>query len=142
MKKSSQIHCYSRELQVLLEYFNSIFSSYTVTIQVAGMFLIVVNSTLALAYSSIRGLVLGSAFFVIVLLQYKNYGTVYEESCTTLETWRTVRSDPWFRRYCKSCRPLRVNMGRYYFADRTLVLTMLSIILDNTANLTIGVQQS
>ena len=97
---------------------------------------IVINATLAVLHGSPRSLVLASALFVIIIYVYKTYGSLYEESRVTWESWkRGGRTSPWFRRYCRAHRPARILMGSFFYADKGLALTIFSIVLDNTANM-------
>ena len=66
---------------------------------------------------------------------FKRMGNIYTESQELLSEFLPACSTPWFGRTCKAYRPLRVNVGSFYYADRTLVLTILTIILTNTASL-------
>ena len=75
------------------------------------------------------------AVTVVLLYLFQRMGNVYTESSELLSEFVPNYSTPWFRRVVKAYKPLRVNVGSFYYADRTLVLTILTIIFTNTASL-------
>ena len=120
---------YAREVAVLTQHFNAIYGISTLTQEFMLTLAIVVNITFAVLHASPRSLVMASTLFIIVIYAYKTYGTLYEESRTTLESWkRGGRSSAWFRRFCRAYRPPRVVIGSFFYADKSLTLTILSIV--------------
>ena len=140
----AKIRKFSRELAVLVKHFNTTFGYYSLSVQVMGIVTVIVNMTFAVLFLSIRGLILAAAFCVVILGAYKNYGVLYEESKKSISQWSgytaTESQQRWFCRFTKSCMPLRINIGAFYYADRSLMLTMLSTILVSTANLALTIR--
>ncbi|CAG7827734.1 unnamed protein product, partial [Allacma fusca] len=63
-------------------------------------------------------------------------GELFEISKDTLDSWRKMKRNAWFRRFHYSCLPVRVNIGQgLFFADRGIRLTLLEIISTNVSSL-------
>ena len=137
----SRIRKYAGEMAVLSQHFNAVYGMSMLTQELLMIVAVVVNTTFALLHGSQRSLVMASTLFVICA--YKTYGTMFEESRATLESWkREGRRSPWLRRYCRAYRPPRVNIGSFFYADKSLTLTILSIMLDYTASMALTIQQN
>ena len=95
----------------------------------------VVNLFLAVIYGSPKGVVVGILSCVLIQIMYGNLARIHEVSGDVLLSWKQHNTPKWFRKFERSCRPLHVLVGRYYFADRELVLTIFSIVTNYTANL-------
>jgi len=128
-----------RSISVLLQYFNGDFGFYTLTMEIIVIIAVVVNFTLAVTEQSLRGFVIASLAVPIVLFTYGNYGAVFDSAKDTLTSWKTTTRGGWFFKYCRSWRPLRINIGSFYYADRALALTILSIFLNYTASLSLSI---
>ena len=66
---------------------------------------------------------------------------VYETSSDVLRSWRQVspRDVPlWFPRFLKSCRIVYVPVGSFFYIDRGLVLTVLSMMTNGAMTLILG----
>ena len=77
------------------------------------------------------------AIFSLGLLTtfWKGLGVVNENSGEVLALWKKQSRLPLhFRTFLLSTRPVRVEIGSYFYADRTMVLTLLDIITTNTFN--------
>ena len=48
---------------------------------------------------------------------------------------RAENNSAWFRRYFHAYRPPRIAMGSFFYVDKGLTLTSLSLILNNTASM-------
>ena len=128
---------FSWELSVLMQYVNAKFALYILTLEVLGIVTVVVNATFTVTHHSPRAAAISTTLLILTLHSYKNFGNVYEESSKSLRRWSSsmVPAKSAFSKFCRAYRPLRVRIGRFYYADRSLMLTILSIILVNTANL-------
>ena len=63
-------------------------------------------------------------------------GAVYETSMKVLWKWRRTTVLPSHaRKFLRSTRPIRVLIGDYFYVDGTMMLTLLSIITQNTFTL-------
>ena len=126
------------ELSVLMQHYNCTFQIWAVISESTWIFTAIVNASLAIVKLSPRSTAMVIAVSTILLYLFKRMGNVYTESRELLSEFLPTCSTPWFRRTCKAYRPLRVNVGTFYYADRTLVLTILTIILTNTASLVVA----
>ena len=113
------------------------------TLEIIIVIAIVVNTTFTVLHGSSRSLVIASTLFVIIIYAYRTYGTLYEESRVTWESWkRAGRSSAWFRRYCRAYRTPRILMGSFFYADRALTLTIFSVVLNYTANMVLTAREN
>ena len=127
-----------RSLQVLQQQFASFYGNFMSALQAIGIWCVVLNTYVAVVGGSVHALVLavGMAYGFVQLLEAT--AEVYHTSSDVLHEWRRVnrRDLPlWFPRFQKSCRLLYVPIGRFFYVDRGLVLTVLSIMLNNSASL-------
>ena len=61
---------------------------------------------------------------------------VEEKSTEFMESVKPLEGrQPWLRRFLKSVRPLRVEIAMVGYADRGLILTVATLIVDNTVSL-------
>ena len=97
---------------------------------------VTINATIAILYFHPRGIITATVTFPLLLYSVKASGNVYEESQKSLKCWRKMdHKSKCFAKYSRSCRPLRIRFGRFFYADKTLLLTVVSTILAETANL-------
>ena len=76
--------------------------------------------------------------FHLLLHFVRARGNVYEESRETLESWKRLEyKSKYFAKYRRFCRPLRIKFGRFFYAERILLLTVLSIVLVQSTNLVV-----
>ena len=126
-----------RSFQLLQKQFASFYGNYMSFTQTSAIYVVVVNTYLAVVGGSVRSLVLavGMAYGVVQFLEAM--AEVCHTSSDLLHEWRRVsRADLplWFPRFHKSCRFLYIPVGRFFYVDRGLVLTVLAIMLDNSAS--------
>ena len=75
------------------------------------------------------------SFYVLVTV-WKGLGDVYQNSVEVLATWSQQEGNSLLlRKFIRSTRPVRVEIGSYFYADRSMVLTLLDIITQNTFSL-------
>ena len=94
-----------------------------------------IDITIAVVNQSVRALLVAASIGTMMFYLYTKMGEIFEESRDILHAWLPSCNDPWSRKRCEANRPLRVNVGSSYFADRGLIFNMLSIVLQNTSNL-------
>ena len=72
---------------------------------------------------------------------------MHHESVALLTQWKSlfggsrngvIGKGPWFRRYLRSCRPVDVPVGSFFYVDKGLILTSLSIVTNNAASLVLA----
>ena len=98
----------------------------------------IINCSIEIIVLSLRASLVAMAALVILIAVFGNLGKVYEESRTWILTCRSMRQNSWLARQFIATRELRVKVGLFFHIDRSLVLTILSIILTNTANVVMG----
>ena len=73
---------------------------------------------------------------IFLTLTFRALGQVFAESENRLMAQKRVMGrDKWFRRFLRSCRPLRFEIAHLYSVDPLMSLTMGSFVLQNVANL-------
>ena len=83
------------------------------------------------------------AMFSLGLLTsfWKGLGAVYETSVDVLAKWKEQGTPSvYVRKFLRATRPDRVQIGRYFYADGSMVLTLLGIVTENTFNVLLTVR--
>ncbi|CAG7787057.1 unnamed protein product [Allacma fusca] len=123
------------KLTVLTTIFNTIFSPWLMTIEVMFINAIVANLFLAIVVGQVRFLIIGMLCVVNVVFLFSSCGDVYEQALKTLDSWMLLLHRREFRKFYRSCLPWRISLGGFYFVDKALVLTILSVVVHQTLNL-------
>ena len=85
--------------------------------------------------SAVRAFLVTILCFAVLTIVWKGLGTVNENSVEVLAKWKKKeRLPPHVRKFIRSTRPIRVEIGGYFYADRCMVLTLLDIITQNKLN--------
>ena len=84
-------------------------------------------------------MLIGTVALSILVSIWKKLGELHEASFLTLSAWRRMKSAPWFRKFLRSTPALRVQVGRFFYVDKMMILTLLGIIIQNTSNLLLTV---
>lgn len=73
----------------------------------------------------------------------KQLASVFEASRDVLDSWQRElhRIPRWGRAFHKSCGLISVPVGSFFFVDNGLILTVLSIVVDNSASLILAYRQ-
>ena len=114
---------------------------YISLIQTASIFAVVFNTYKAVILGSVRALLLALTVCMGHIQFIEATAQVYDTSSDVLRNWRHVRRrdvPPWFPRYLRSCRIVYVPVGSFFYIDRGLVLTVLSIITNGATSLILG----
>ena len=74
-------------------------------------------------------------YVISLAVGFKAFGQVYEKSEEVLSHKRTQLGGKWFRRFHRSCRPLKIQVAGLYFVDPPMCLTMGSFVIQNVANM-------
>ena len=85
--------------------------------------------------------IVGSSAWFYLQMAFQTIGNVSEGSEEMLFAWKPLGIDPWFGRFLKSCRLMRVGIAGFYYVDKQMSLTLAAIILDGTVNMLIAEQQ-
>ena len=84
------------------------------------------------------------AMFSLGLLTsfWKGLGAVYETCVDVLAKWKQQeRSPQYVRKFLRATRPDRVQIGSYFYADGSMVLTLLGIVTENTCNVLLATRK-
>lgn len=129
-----------RELQVLLSTVN-----YTFAYVLPGHKLLFMLLTIRAVYMMVKfpglprllGILLVAALGTYLGLIFTFLARFYEYSRETLFSWRSPQAgqDQWSLKCRRSFRPMKVEIGGFYYVDFGIVLTMFSIIIDYSVNL-------
>ena len=80
----------------------------------------------------------GLCAWIYLQLAFRLLGNVCENSEGSLKEFARMGGNPWFTRFLKSCKPLKVSMGGLYYVDRGMPLTLAAIIVESTVDLVIA----
>ena len=131
----------TNQLSILLIWFNGAFRYWTLEWEVLFILLLVVNINVAVLTQSVRALLVAGPVFVMMMYLYTRMGEIYDESRDFLRNHIPNSEVEWFKRIRKAYRPLRVTVASFYHADRSLILTMLAIITQYTANMVLTLKK-
>ena len=63
------------------------------------------------------------------------FGDVHEASVDVLKRWKRKERLPLHaRKFLRATRPIRAEIGRYFYVDRAMILTLLGVITESTFN--------
>ena len=128
----------NRKLAVLMANFNWTFSTWALVVEVMVIAAVVMNSSIAILFLSARAAPIGIAALTLLVTVFGSLGNVHSRSRKLILTCRGMRGNAWLTRHYIATQELRVKVGSFFYADRSLVLTILSIILTNTVNIVMG----
>lgn len=134
----------ARRIELLLNEYGQMFGRSIFYGEVVQVFIVIFSSYASVrssGVSSLRSLTVAVALSWVGQQWLGKLADVYEGSRITLESWKDAGNlhDRLFRRFLKATKPMRVNVGGFFYADRMLVLTVGGIMLQNTASLLITV---
>lgn len=140
--KVEEIRQHITELSLVL---NMLSSAFTYLILMANIVVatvaIVFNATMAVVNLQLHRLVIGSLLFGQILYLTKQMGSIYEFG---LELGQEVKSQialpKEMRKSWYAWRVPRRSVGNCFYVDREVPLSILSVILTNTANFIIEVR--
>ena len=75
--------------------------------------------------------------FIIYRYIWSKFGEVYEQSVTKIlgQVNQLQQRSLTMKPFVRAMRPVKMKEGNFFFADRMMMLTVLGIILENTASL-------
>ena len=127
-----------RAIAVVQAHYAGLYRHYIAIIQTASVFAVVYNTYQAVTGDSVRALLVALAVIFGHMQFIDATAQVYDSSADVLNRWRCVdRGDVplWFPRYLRPCRKVYVPVGSFFYIDRGLVLTVLSIINNASSSL-------
>ncbi|CAG7784778.1 unnamed protein product, partial [Allacma fusca] len=128
-------------LQRLQGFYNYLWANVNIWYEVGLIMGCMLGNFGAVRYDSVRAV---QQAFAGVILAYHllhiwgKMGALNETSKCVLSTWECQKSDIWFRRFLAAAKPIRVELGSFFYADRGIKLTILATILENTMTLLIS----
>ncbi|CAG7786856.1 unnamed protein product [Allacma fusca] len=136
--EEEDINHFYHELSILQQIFNASYSYWALGAQTFLTVFCIANIFQAGALQNPRGLLNAMFQMFLIKLIFKHLAQIYESSAPTLESWRETKGSVWFQKYLRACKPLRVVVGSFYYADNTLILTMISVISANAASMIVA----
>ncbi|CAG7730401.1 unnamed protein product [Allacma fusca] len=134
---SEFIHHY-RKLSLLQTCFNKVYGTWVLGCEAGLIWVVVINIFIMVVFGTVRSFVNTFITSWMFLQLFKMLGQVHDLSKEILWSWKgapaqnhTIASTKCIAAF----RPLHVSVGSFYFADKSLFLTILSIILTSSANL-------
>ena len=122
-----------------MQHYNGTFQYWALIAQTTWIFTAIVNATIAIVKLSLRFSIMCIAVIIVLLYLFKKMSYIHTYSVGLLtHALPPFSRAPWFSRVCLAYRPLRANVGALYYADKTLVLTIITTILSNTATLVLA----
>ena len=76
-------------------------------------------------------------YVVFLVIFFKALGDVYDLSEKTVGQQKRNMGNKWFRRFHRTCWPLKYEIAGMYFVDPPMSLTMASFVLENVVNMLI-----
>ena len=127
-----------RSLAVLRAHFAGLFRHYVSFNQLSATLGVVIHTYQAVVTGSLRSLIISLVVFYGHILYLNVSAEVHDASANALLQWRRVGKGHvplWFPRFLKSCKNVSVPMGNFFYIDRGLVLTYMSVVAHNSASL-------
>ncbi|CAG7821480.1 unnamed protein product [Allacma fusca] len=134
-----------QRLQILQGLYNTLWSTSNAGIEVVGL------ASASLAYycavrltgtRAVHQLVVAVFCTTFLINIWDNMGKLSEISSEIIQSWKGMDGGAmWFKKYLKSLQPIRVYIGSFFYADRGIKLTILSILLDQTSSLLLSIQK-
>ena len=82
----------------------------------------------------------GFSAWLYLQVAFKTLGSVSDLCEEMLPAWKGLGRDPWFRRFLKSCKLLKIEVAGMYHVDREMCLSLAGIIVDGTVSTLIAKQ--
>ena len=131
----------TRKLQIFLSEFNAMFK-WTLWLFQAVVICVIVFGICEAVWGEgprkIHVLISASGLILIQTVVYSKLVSVFDSSRVVLTEWRHYRGHAWFARFLRSTPPIRILLGSYFYVDKQLVLTSLSIIAQNSVTLLVS----
>ena len=129
-----------QRIQVLQSHFNVLYRHAIATMQTATIITVVVSFYGAVRMKGLQSIhVFIVAMLSLIMFRYiwTKFGEVYEESVRKIlgQMNQLQQSSLTVKPFLRAMRPVKVKVGNFFFADRMMMLTVLGIVLENTASL-------
>ena len=129
-----------QKLQVLQSHFNELYRHAISAMQTATVVTAVVSVYGAVRMTGLQSIhVFIVASLTLIMFNYiwSRFGDVYELSLNNIlqEVNHIGQSGSAMKPFQRAMRPLKVKVGNFFFVDSMMMLTVLGIILENTASL-------
>ena len=126
-----------RAISILQTEYNHVFQDWLVAHVILDVISISLNIYQAVAMHSVRALVVCGMVITSATWTLREYSSVHYDSIAVLQRWKNSgRWRPtWFKKFLRSCKPLKINNGRLFYVDRKLLLTLAAIVVDKTTSM-------
>jgi hypothetical protein len=138
----SSVYNTHNQLTVLQNNFTAVFGLYPLGLVNTGIFVVSVNIFMAVVMGSGRAVVLATIILILTNVFVSRFAQVHSRSEEAIASWKFQHCPRWFSKFQESARPVRINMGSFFFIDETLVLTIISIIATNATNMILGFKKA
>ena len=154
--KPQTLHKIYHKLKVLEQNYLAVYNLAAFGNELTCLLCTVINIFAAIVYGDVRSLVRAGLFMVLTKIYFNKLSQIYSESETAIESWKVREVDKWIengngghadpgrferiwmRKFLRHCQPLRIRIGSFFFIDKTFLLTIFSIIFEQTTNLTLS----
>ncbi|CAG7708755.1 unnamed protein product [Allacma fusca] len=126
------------EIHVLHNHFNATYCNWIFGCQVILNLACTLNFFLSVAFLKVRSFLMALVVVVTILTLFKTAADFNDSNSKTISSWNVCTNESWFNKFRKSCKPLRIVVGRFYYADCGLILTMLYRITTTAAKLVLA----
>ena len=129
-----------RCMQLLQKRANEILKYPLATVKVLSLLAIIRSLYLVVKMNGFMQLVNGNSalcFGIFLIVCFNALGQVFDLSEQVLVQQKRNGGNEWFRRFHRSCYPLKFEIAGMYFADPPMSLTMGSFVIENVANMLI-----
>ncbi|CAG7656222.1 unnamed protein product [Allacma fusca] len=137
---------YFRQMEVLNVVSNKLWSTANAILEISMLLGIICACYGTVRLDAARATQQGMIVILLtgtVIVLWGIMGELFETSMDVLYSWKAMKQNRWFRRFFKSCKPIRVNIGQgLFFADRGIKLTLLEIITTNVSSLLLSTSGS
>ena len=127
-----------RAVTVIQGHFASVYMHYMTLLNTSATLSISCSLYIAVALRSGRSLILALAIAFAFSRHLRETSRVYEASTQLIQEWRRVprgQNPPWFGRFLKSCKPMGVPVGTFFYVDRGLCMTSLYMVANTASTL-------
>ena len=126
----------SRALTILQAEYASNYRHWVIIKELLEIIAMIMNIFQAVVFRNYRAIVLVFAVAAVLSWILQQLAGVYKEWKRVLDSWQKMQRIPkWEKMFLRSCRPVGVPVGTFFYVDRGFMLTVLSIVLNNSATL-------
>ena len=131
-----------RALTILQAEYASIYRHWVISKELLDIIAMILNVYQAVVIRNYRAIILVFAVAAVLSWILQQLAGVYEEWKMALHSWQKVPQIPkWGRMFLRSCKPVGIPVGSFFYVDRGFMFTVLSIVINNSATLILAYGQ-